>query len=98
MQGSVFSSLKCCIQVDSLGRDCFSESDDSCLYQYKGVIDLMSLSFIDDILGISLRSSDSIVLNATINSKIESRKLRFSDVKYASIPLVYTESKQVIRS
>ena len=84
MQGSVFGSLKCCVQIDSLGSDGLSEEEGSCLYKYKNV-DIMSLSFIDDIMGISVCSSDSIVLNATINAKIESRKLRFSDEKCSKI-------------
>ena len=92
MQGSVFGSLKCCIQIDSLGRDCLSEEEGSCLYKYKN-IDIMSLSFIDDILGISLCSSDSIVLNATINAKIESKKMRFSDEKCSKM---HVSKKQTV--
>ena len=40
---------------------------------------------VDDILGISSCSSNTIVLNASINAKIESKKLRFSDEKSAKM-------------
>ena len=84
MQGSVFGSLKCSVQIDSLGRDILSDPEGTCLYKYKN-IDVMSLSMVDDILGVSLCSSNSLVLNATMNAKAESRKLRFSDDKCAKM-------------
>ena len=86
MQGSVFGSLKCAVQIDTLGRDSLSDEEGTCLYKYKqGITDVMSLSMVDDIIGISTCSVDSIDLNATINSKIESRKLRFSEDKCAKL-------------
>ena len=42
MQGSVFAPLKCTTQIDSLGRDCLSSSEEDIngLYRYRGVVDI----------------------------------------------------------
>ena len=36
MQGTVFSNIKCSVQVDSLGKDCLMENKG--VYKYKGCI------------------------------------------------------------
>ena len=45
MQGSVFAPLKCTTQVDSLGHDCLSTSEEDIrgLYRYRGVVDIPPL-------------------------------------------------------
>ena len=79
MQGTVFAPLKCSIQIDTLGRDCLANGDG--LYEYKTVVDVPALSMIDDVVGITPCSDESVKLNSIINVKIESKKLRLSDSK-----------------
>ena len=79
MQGTVFAPIKCSIQIDTLGRDCLANGD--ALYEYKSIVDVPVLAMVDDILGVASCSDESVKLNAIINSKIESKKLRLSDAK-----------------
>ena len=64
LQGSVFAPIKCAIQMDTLGRDCLTNGDG--IYKYKNTIDVPALAMIDDILGVSKCSDDSIELNSII--------------------------------
>ena len=75
MQGSVFGSLKCTVQVDTLGRDCLSSEDSIGLFLYKDIVHVPPPSFVDDVLGISECGVQTKELNSVINSKIESKKL-----------------------
>ena len=79
MQGTVFAPIKCSIQIDTLGRDCLTNGDG--LYEYKGIVDVPALSMIDDVVGVTTCSDESVKLNAIINVKVESKKLRLSDSK-----------------
>ena len=38
LQGSVFAPIKCCIQIDSLGRDCYTTDEGLGLYKYKETV------------------------------------------------------------
>ena len=60
MQGSVFSSLKCSISIDSLGRDCLSSEEETGLYSYKGIVSVPPLSVVDDILTITKCGVDNL--------------------------------------
>ena len=51
LQGSVFGPLKCCVQIDTLGRDCLAQ--DKCLYRYKDTISVPPLALIDDIITVN---------------------------------------------
>ena len=79
MQGSVFGPIKSTIQIDTLGRDC--QSYNKGMFRYKNVLNLTPLALIDDCLGFSRCNADAVELNAIINSKISSKKLRLSDAK-----------------
>ena len=79
MQGSVFGPIKATIQIDTLGRDC--ESYNQGMFLYKNVLSLTPLALIDDCLGFSLCGPDAVELNAIINTKIISKKLRLSEKK-----------------
>ena len=83
LQGSVFGPLKCCVQIDTLGRDCLAQ--DKCLHRYKDTISVPPLALIDDIITINKCDSDAIEANAVVNMKIESKKLRLSQEKCAQI-------------
>ena len=79
MQGTVFAPIKCSVQIDTLGKDCFANGDG--LYEYKNIVDIPTLSMIDDLIGVTSCSDEAIKLNSIINAKIESKKLRFSSDK-----------------
>ena len=76
MQGTVTAPLKCSVQIDTLGRDCYRSGRG--LYQYRGACTVPPLGFIDDVAGVAKCSEDSVELNAIVNSKIESKKLEFN--------------------
>ena len=83
LQGSVFGPIKCCVQIDTLGRDCLAQ--DKCLYNYKNMVSVPPLALIDDIVSITKCDADAIEANAVVNMKIESKKLRLSKDKCAQL-------------
>ena len=76
MQGSVFGPIKSTVTIDTLGRDC--EKYNQGLFKYKGVLSILPLALIDDCLGISKCGADAVEMNAILNTKIISKKLRLS--------------------
>ena len=83
MQGTVSGPLKACVQVDTLGRDCYTYSEG--LFLYKDCVAVPPLSMCDDIASISRCGIESIKNNAIINAKIESKKLEFGPKKCYNI-------------
>ena len=83
MQGTVAGPIKACVQVDTLGRDCYLYNEG--LYLYKNCVKIPPLGMVDDIASISLCGIDSIKMNAIINSKIDSKKLEFGPSKCYNI-------------
>ena len=83
LQGSVFGPIKCSVQMDTLGKDALQTGKG--IYKYKDAVDIPSLAMIDDVLGISTCGDASIELNAMINAKMESKKLRLSADKCCKI-------------
>jgi hypothetical protein len=83
MQGMVAGSLKACVQVDTLGRDCCTYSEE--LFLYKKCVNIPPMSMCDDVASISICGIDSIKNNAIINAKIESKKLEFGPRKCYNI-------------
>ena len=79
MQGTVVGPIKACVQVDTLGRDCYLYGEG--LFMYKGGVYIPPLSMCDDVASISRCGIDSIKTNAIINAKIESKKLEFGPTK-----------------
>ena len=79
MQGTVPAPLKCAVQMDTLGRYCYSYSTG--LYQYRDACTVVPLGMIDDVAGVSECSEKSVILNSIINAKIESKKLQFNLTK-----------------
>ena len=62
--------------MDTLGRDSYRNS--TALYQYRDVCSVPALGFIDDVAGISECNHNSVILNAVVNAKVESKKLQFN--------------------
>ena len=79
MQGSVFGPIKATTQIGTLGSDC--ENYNQGMFLYKNVLNIVPLSFIDDCLGFSYCGAKTVELNAIMNTKITSKKLRLSQEK-----------------
>ena len=75
MQGGKWGPLKCSNTMDKIGKQC-SETGEH-LFRYKKKVKVTPLAMIDDLLAISTCGSKSLSLNLMINTKIETKKLRF---------------------
>ena len=83
MQGTVMGPIKCSVQLDTLGRDCYERQEG--LYLYNDCISVPPLQMIDDLASFSTCSPQSIITNAIINGKIEAKKLELSKTKCVNI-------------
>ena len=88
IQGSTFGSIKCSVQLDTLGREQLSSETGIGLYLYKSMVEVPPLC-----LGVSECGIGSIELNAAINAKIESKKLNFGEVKCFRIHIQKNNAK-----
>ena len=79
MQGTVMGPIKASVQLDTLGRDCYERQEG--LYQYNGCVSIPPLQMIDDLASFSTCSTQSVMTNAILNAKIESKKLVFGPAK-----------------
>ena len=79
LQGSVFGPIKATTQIDTIGRDC--KNNNQGRFLYKNVLKIVPLSFIDDCLGFSKCGAETVELNAILNAKITSKKLKLSEAK-----------------
>ena len=70
-QGSVSASIKCSIQIDSIGRDCQETDNGMGLYKYKKSVLIPPLSMVDDVLSITKCGLATIESNSILNAKIE---------------------------
>ena len=95
MQGTKFSNIKCSVQVDTLGRECYSSGEG--LFLYKNCVYVPPLGMIDDIASFALSGSEAIMTNAIINAKIESKKLEFGPAKCYNIHLGNIEEDQLLK-
>ena len=83
MQGTVMGPLKCSVQLDTLGRECYERQEG--LYLYNGCVSVPPLQMIDDLASFSTCSPQTIITNAIINGKIEAKKLEFGQDKCINI-------------
>ena len=74
LQGSVFGPIKCSVQMDTIGKKALQTGFG--IYKYRGSVHIPALAMIDDVLGMANCGDDSIEMNALINSKMETKKLR----------------------
>ena len=82
MQGGVLTPLKCSVQLDTLGLECLSSVEHSkLLYKYKGFVPIPPLAFVDDVMTITTCSTNTLKMNALVQSKVECKKLELSDKK-----------------
>ena len=73
MQGTVLTSLKCSVQIDSWGKEYLNRAKG--MYKYKECLPVPPLSFVDDIIAVGHCGSDSIKLNVIVESKMATQKL-----------------------
>ena len=73
MQGTNPAPLKCSVQVDTLGKDCLSNGEG--LFLYKECTNIPALTFVDDTLAFTTCGTESVKLNAKIQSKFDSKRL-----------------------
>ena len=92
MQGTKFSNIKCSIQIDTLGKECYSSGEG--LFLYKNGVYVPPLGMIDDIASFAMSGPDAIKTNAIINAKIESKKLEFGPSKCFNIHIGNSKSTQ----
>ena len=69
IQGRVMTSIKCSIQIDSLGKEAI-EDDDDLLYKYKDTVSIPPLGMINDVLAITECGVKTIKMNAIIQNKV----------------------------
>ena len=82
MQGTVLTSLKCSVQIDSLGKDCLkNQKNQNNLYKYLDVVPIPPLSMVDDILTVTETGVKSIKMNAAVQSKVDVKKLKLGNSK-----------------
>ena len=82
MQGGVLTPLKCSVQIDTLGKEMLASTECSkTLYNYKDCVKIPALSFIDDILSVTVCSANSVKMNACVQSKVDTKKLKLSSSK-----------------
>ena len=82
LQRSVLGPIKCSVQLDTLGRDSLSDtSEQSTVFKYKDSVEVPPLALMDDVLAVSTCGIKAVEMNASINSKIEGKKLRLNHLK-----------------
>ena len=65
--------------MDTYGKECLEQ--DKYLFRYRDIIPVPPLSMVDDLLCISKCGIDSVLLNAFINLKTNTKKLQFGEDK-----------------
>ena len=90
MQGTKFSNIKCSIQIDTLGKECYTSGEG--LFLYKKAVFVPPLGMIDDIVSFALSGPDAIKTNAIINAKIKFKKK--SNLEQQSVIISISEKKK----
>ena len=77
MQGGVLTPLKCSVQLDSLGKEMMESTElAGTMYKYKDCVHIPVLTFVDDALSITECGPDSVKMNAYVQSKMDTKKLK----------------------
>ena len=83
MQGTVTGGLCCTTTTDKLAKHCYTNKH--LLYKYKGEVEVPPLLMIDDILTISKCGVAAVAMNSTVNTFIETKKLKLKQSKCAAL-------------
>ena len=83
MQGTVTGGLCCTTTTDKLAKYVYNKPE--LIYKYKGEVSVPPLLMIDDILTISECGNAAIAMNATVNTFVETKKLKLKQSKCTAI-------------
>ena len=75
LQGEIFGPLECSVSVDKFGKECLEEQ--KYLYPYKRMVGIPPLAMVDDLFLMAGCGLPSVLINAFINAKTNSKKLQF---------------------
>ena len=76
-QGGIFGPTKCSVSTDSLGRNVITRKES--YYRYKDNVNIIPLTYIDDIGAASRCGETSMKLNSYITTNIEAKKLKCNE-------------------
>ena len=65
-QGGTFGPIECSNSIDKIGQKCFNEGEH--LFSYKKMVNILPLSYVDDLLNLAKCGSDSLAVNTFINA------------------------------
>ena len=69
--------MKCSVQLDSLGKEMMESTElAGTMYKYKDCVHIPVLTFVDDALSITECGPDSVKMNAYVQSKMDTKKLK----------------------
>ena len=68
MQGTKLSNIKCAVQIDTLGKECYINNEG--MFNYKECVSVPPLGMIDDLASFSQCGPETVKINALINAKI----------------------------
>ena len=72
--------IKCALQIDTLGKESLRD-DTETLYKYKGCVRIPPMALIDDILTVTKCGINSILMNASVQSKVNNKRLELGNNK-----------------
>ena len=76
-QGGIFGPTSCSVSTDKLGRSTLERKES--FYSYKGKINTLPLTYIDDIQGTTKCGEDALKLGVFLTTNIEAKKLKFNE-------------------
>ena len=82
MQGSVLTSLKCSVQLDTLSKEMLESTEcGKIMFKYKDCVKIPVLTFIDDAISVTECGPNSVKMNAYMQSKVDTKKLELGHSK-----------------
>ena len=76
-QGGVWGPTLCSNHTDKMGKTC--EDRKTCFYRYKGLVNILPLTFVNDTGGVAKCGEDAKKLKNFLVTQIESKKLKFNE-------------------
>ena len=83
MQGTVWSGLMCTSTMDKLCK--IIQQEEQVLYKYRGIVSVPPLEMVDDVITASKCGSTAVALHTIVNSFMDTKKLKLSFDKCATI-------------
>ena len=75
-QGGTFGPVGCSSSIDKLGRT--SNERKRYYYKYRNIVNILPLTYIDDIAGASICGTETVDLNLFLTAQIELKRLKFN--------------------